>query len=226
MNKSDENKSMDKLSVKEKQELLPYLRAAVFFQIELSNTASSIRESLNASHEGDWDIEYRLKQVRLEFGEGIVNDDDVERFVSDLEDSQFPQPQAFSAVLDKQRKAIIRQKLQKAVWIQNELWKTAGLMVPILRGRTEDVVVDIQEFSTLEVTGCELVQSDLDLFLGDFDSLEEAGLMRKTREIGLPGNLQPVYMHTTVYEWLNETGLRKEFDDYLQAKSGQSSSLN
>lgn len=61
-----------------------------------------------------------------------------------------------------------------------------------------------------------------------FDSLEEAGLMRKTGKFmrGMAGDLQPVYTATTVSKWLDETDLRKQFDDYLESRAAQGSPLN
>jgi hypothetical protein len=58
-----------------------------------------------------------------------------------------------------------------------------------------------------------------------FDSLEEAGLMRKTGRlvIGMHGDLQPVYAPTAVSKWLDEAGLRKQFDDYLESRAAQGS---
>jgi hypothetical protein len=160
------NERVNELSVKDKEQLVRHLRAAVFYQTQLSSTASYIRESLSTCHEADWDTEYQLKQIRLEFGERIVTDEDVQRFVSDLQDNQFPQSQSFRGLLDEQTKAIVRKKLQKAVWIQNELWKAAGLIAETLHERTADLVVDVEEFSAISDSGCELVESDLDLFLG------------------------------------------------------------
>jgi hypothetical protein len=56
-----------------------------------------------------------------------------------------------------------------------------------------------------------------------FDSLEEAGLMRKTGQFSRDedGDLQPWYTATTVSKWLNETGLSKQFDEYLESKASQ-----
>ena len=49
------------------------------------------------------------------------------------------------------------------------------------------------------------------------ECLELQGLLRKTGELRRYkfGNLQPVYVSTTVAKWLNETGLIKEFLEYV-----------
>jgi hypothetical protein len=50
-----------------------------------------------------------------------------------------------------------------------------------------------------------------------FDLLEEQGLMRKTGELvrGRAEDLQPVYTPTIVADWLDETGLIDDFNQYL-----------
>jgi hypothetical protein len=60
-----------------------------------------------------------------------------------------------------------------------------------------------------------------------FDLLEEQGLLRKTGELrrGMAGDLQPVYTPTTVSKWLDETGLKREFQEYLD-KTGQQCAIN
>jgi hypothetical protein len=107
------------LSVEAKGQLLHQLRTAVFYQVELWNNAISINETLNDCQEDYWGVVCRLQQVRTDFGERIADDHDVERFAAGLD-------QPFRAVLDEKRKAALRQKLQKTLWIQNELWKSAA----------------------------------------------------------------------------------------------------
>jgi hypothetical protein len=61
-----------------------------------------------------------------------------------------------------------------------------------------------------------------------FDSLEEAGLMRKTGQFSRDedGNLQPWYTATTVSKWLDEMGLSKQFDEYLESRAAQGNRPN
>jgi hypothetical protein len=67
-----------------------------------------------------------------------------------------------------------------------------------------------------------------ELIQAAFDSLEEQGLMRKTGEFtrGRAGDLQPFYINTTVSKWLNETGLMKDFEEYVELTSQQRGPIN
>jgi hypothetical protein len=147
------------LSAQAKDQLLRQLRAAVFYQVGLWKTASSIEDTLSECQEGNWDAILRLAQVRSEFGEKIVDNHDVERFTAGFD-------QTFRAVLEERYKSALRQKLQKALWIQNQLWETAALMAQTLAESTDDVIWGVQELSISADSGCELVESDLDFFLG------------------------------------------------------------
>jgi hypothetical protein len=153
------NKTVDKLLAKDKEQLLRHLRSAVFYQIELWRTASLIEDTLDECQEGDWDAVLRLEQVRVELGEKIVDSHDVSMFTAGL-------GQPFRAIPNERQKAALRQQLQKALWIQNELWKTAGLMAQPLSEPAREVVRSVTEFSIDADSGCELVESDLDFFLG------------------------------------------------------------
>jgi len=153
------NKVGYELSAQTKDELLRQLRVTVFYQIELWNTARLIEETLHECQEGNWDAILRLEQARGELGEAIVNDDDVEKFTAGLH-------QPFCAVLKERQKAALRQQLQKGLWVQNELWKNAIVMAQTLDEPTDEVIWAVQELSIIADSGCELVESDLDFFLG------------------------------------------------------------
>lgn len=153
------NKKVDELSVSDRAQLLRQLRVAVFYQIELWRTASLIEDTLYECQEGNWDAILRLEQVRSELGEVIVDDHHVEAFTAGLEEP-------FLAVLGERQKAALRQRLQKALWIQNELWKTAQVMAQALGEPVEETASNIRELSIVADSGGELVESDLDFFLG------------------------------------------------------------
>ena len=157
------NKAGYELSAQTKDTLLRQLRAAVFYQVELWNTARLIEDTLHACQEGNWDAIFRLGQVRGELGEAIVNDDDVEEFTAGLE-------QPFCAVLKEEQKAALRQQLQKALWIQNELWRAAALIARTLGEPVDETVRNVAELSIVADSGCELVESDLDFFMGTVPS--------------------------------------------------------
>lgn len=61
-----------------------------------------------------------------------------------------------------------------------------------------------------------------------FDSLEVQGLLRKTGELrrGVAGDLQPIYVPTTVSRWLDETGLIRDFEEYLERTASQNGLIN
>lgn len=155
----------NELSRSDKEQLLRTLRAAVFYQVELWNTASSIRETLNECQEGDWDTIYRLQQVREAFGEKILDESDLGIFTAGM-DGVLPDGKPFNAVLDPRAKASLGQRLQKALWIQNQLWDTAALIAEGLGDATDNVIRRVVDLSTVADSGCELVESDLDFFLG------------------------------------------------------------
>lgn len=60
------------------------------------------------------------------------------------------------------------------------------------------------------------------------ESLEEQGLLRRNGELvrGIAGDLQPVYVATTVSKWLNETGLIRDFEEYLERADPQGGLIN
>ena len=150
---------MKELTATDREQLLNTLRTAVFYQIELWNTARLIEDTFYQCQEGQWDAILRLEQVRGELGEVIVNDDDLEKFTAGLE-------QPFCAVLNDRQKATLRQQLQKALCIQGELWKTAGLMAETLGEPVAETVRSVTELSVVADSGGELVESDLDFFMG------------------------------------------------------------
>jgi hypothetical protein len=152
-------KASHALSAQVKEQLLRQLNAAVFYQIELWRTASLIEDTLYECQEGNWDAILRLEQVRAELEEVIVDDHDVQLFTKGFEEP-------FRAVLRERQKAALRQGLQKALWIQNELWKTAQLMAKTLGESVEETVRSVTELSIVADSGAELVESDLDFFLG------------------------------------------------------------
>jgi hypothetical protein len=153
------------LSVEAKGQLLHQLRTAVFYQVELWNVATSITTLLNECQEGDWDTVHRLQEVRTVFGEKILTGPDLDIFVDKLQE-MLRGGESFRAVLNDKQKDALRQRLQKAAWIQNELWKMAALMAPMLRCPSEDVMRRVAELAVVADSGCELVESDLDFFLG------------------------------------------------------------
>ena len=159
------NNLRNELSENEKRQLLQRLRAAVFFQVELWNTASSITEILNACQEGKWDTVHRLHQVRELFGDKIMAESDLDTFLSELEEV-LPGGELFNAVLEPAAKTSLGQRLQKALWIQNQLWNTAVLIAEGLGETTENVIRRVVDLSTVADSGGELVESDLDFFLG------------------------------------------------------------
>jgi hypothetical protein len=61
-----------------------------------------------------------------------------------------------------------------------------------------------------------------------FDCLEEQGLLRKTGEFrkGMNGDLQPVYVATSVARWLDQTGLIEEFKEHIGQPSREKTNVN
>jgi hypothetical protein len=59
-------------------------------------------------------------------------------------------------------------------------------------------------------------------------SLEVQGLLRKTGEPrrGVAGDLQPIYVATTMSKWLDETRLIDDFEEYLKLTARQTGSTN
>jgi hypothetical protein len=148
------------LFVNDKEQLLRQLRASVFFQKELWATAASIEDTLNDCQKGPWDAVRRLEEIRDGFGEKIVDTHDVEKFTEG-----FGRDRAHQLTLEERQKTPLRQKLQKALWIQNELWKTATMMAQTLGEPVDEVLWGVRETSILADSGCELIESDLDVFL-------------------------------------------------------------
>jgi hypothetical protein len=153
------------LSVETKGQLLHQLRTVVFYQVELWNVATSVTTLLNECQEGDWDTVYRLQEVRTVFGDKILTAPDVDIFVENVQKMSGGKG-LFRAVLNGKQRDALKQRLQKAVWIQNELWKMAALMAPTLGCPSEDVMRRVVELALVADSGCELVESDLDFFLG------------------------------------------------------------
>jgi hypothetical protein len=61
-----------------------------------------------------------------------------------------------------------------------------------------------------------------------FDCLEEQGLLRKTGEFrkGKNGDLQPLYVATSVAKWLEQTGLIEEFNEHLGQPRQEKTNVN
>jgi hypothetical protein len=151
---------------KKKEQLLKMLRFAVFYQVELWDTVLTISELLGNCLEGELDPIARLGQVREVFGEKILADSDLEVFLTGT-DHVLPDGTPFLVAVGGETRIALRQNLQKALWIQNELWSTCGLIGEILDEITVDVIRKVAKASITAESGCELGESDLDDFLGD-----------------------------------------------------------
>ena len=169
--KGNMNKSETKSVSVPRAELLCNLRTAVYFQIELWNTAHSIDETLQTVQMDDCDVVSRLLEIKNDYEEGeIVTDGHLIGFLVDLDGFKFEVNQ-FRTVKDGKTKDALKQKLQKAIWIQKRLWKVASTIAESMATTKEAVMENVVQLSTMADSGCELTEAHLAEFLGEDSSV-------------------------------------------------------